>query len=697
MRNIFRLILFTFLIGSSFADQQPNILFIMSDDHAAHAIGAYGSRLAPLNPTPTLDALAGEGMLFENCYVHNSICTPSRACIMTGQYSNKNGVHTLGGRLTRDEQYLAIEMRKAGYQTAMVGKWHLKEEPNFDYYKVLPGQGKYHNPEFRVQGDQPWPKNMVKHDGMHSSDAITDSTLNWFKTVRDPKKPFFMMHHYKAPHDFFDYAKRYETYLEDVDIPEPESMWRQPEFGSIATRGHNDELLPHIGTSIGRRNPRRNYTKSWAKDPNLTDEQAKRLAYNEYLKRYLRCVKGVDDNLKRLFDYLKAEGLYDNTVIMYTGDQGFMLGEHDYMDKRWMYDESQRMPFLVRYPKSIKAGSSTDAIIENVDFAPLMLDFAGVKTPSYMQGRSFRAICETGTEPAGWKQAAYYRYWMHMAHHDNPSHFGIRTKEFKLIFYYGCGMKGENQTPPAWELYNLKSDPKEVKNVYDNPEYAGVVTKLKAQLLKRRKEVGDTDEDFPGIKKVVDEFWDYDEADRARAIQMSADYLNARTRGRTGKSKKPEVLKGGWVKPADSKAPLRKHKGVSEISRNGVYRIGQVGPSSFNVDNAYLLSGDVPPVKPHSFHTPEVKNPFVVVRLDQPRKVRFIKIGNRLGSHQERAEGLTVWASDDEKQWRRIWKAEKTEQDWLIDTGESLKCRFLKFGLERQGTLHLSKVTVFGE
>ncbi|MDP6848740.1 MAG: DUF4976 domain-containing protein, partial [Kiritimatiellia bacterium] len=313
------------------------------------------------------------------------------------------------------------------------------------------------------------------------------------------------------------------------------------------------------------------------------------------------------------------------------------------------------------------------------------------------QGRSFRAICETGKEPEGWKQAAYYRYWMHMAHHDNPSHFGIRTKDFKLIFYYGCGMRGEQQTPPGWELYNLKSDPKEVKNVYNNPEYAGVIAKLKKQLSQRREEVGDTDEAFPEIRKVVDEFWDYDEADRAKAIQISADYLSTRSRGRTGKSKKPTVLKGGWIKPTDSKAPLRKHKGVSEISRNAVYRIGQVGPSSFNVDNAYLLSGDAPPVKPHSFHTPEVKNPFVVVRLDQPRKVRFIKIGNRLGSHQERAEGLTVWASEDEKQWKRIWKAEKVEQDWLIDTGQSLQCRFLKFGLERQGTLHLSKVTVFGE
>ncbi|NQT86206.1 sulfatase-like hydrolase/transferase, partial [bacterium] len=213
--------------------ERPNILFIMSDDHAAHAIGAYGGRLAKLNPTPVIDTLAREGMLMENAFCTNSICTPSRACIMTGQYSHVNGVLDLGGRLDAEHQYLAIEMRKAGYTTAMLGKWHLKLEPNFDYYKVLPGQGKYHDPDFREKGKGAWGKNVVKMKG-HSSDCITDSTLAWLKT-RDKTKPFFLMHHYKAPHDMFTYAKRYESYLADVDIPEPASMWKQPYFGSIAT------------------------------------------------------------------------------------------------------------------------------------------------------------------------------------------------------------------------------------------------------------------------------------------------------------------------------------------------------------------------------------------------------------------------------------------------------------------------------
>jgi len=501
---------------------RPNIIFIMSDDHCSQAVGAYGGRLAKLNPTPTIDTLAAEGALFENCFVTNSICTPSRACIITGQYNHINGVHTLGGRITPENQTLAIEMRGAGYQTAMVGKWHLKEEPNFDYYKVLPGQGSYIDPTFKESTAGSWPKNVVRMNG-HSSDCITDSTLAWLKE-RDKTKPFFLMHHYKAPHDFFTHAKRYDTYLEDVDIPEPDCMWKQPNFGSIATRGHNDECLRYIGTSIGRRHVFRNYTKSWAKDSTLSDSQAKRLAYNVYMKKYLRCVKGVDDNLKRLFDYLKAEGLYDNTVIIYTGDQGFMLGEHDYMDKRWMYDPSQRMPFLVRYPKAIPAGTRSDAIIENIDFPALMLDFAGVETPDTMQGRSFRRICETGKEPDDWKKVAYYRYWMHMAHHWNPSHFGIRTKEYKLIFYYACDMKGGNQTPPGWELYDLQKDPTEVHNVYDDPAYAEVAKRMKQQLGDVRRTVKDTDEEFPEMRAVIEEFWDYDAEDRAKAIQISHDY-----------------------------------------------------------------------------------------------------------------------------------------------------------------------------
>lgn len=525
------------------SESKPNILFIMSDDHTSQAVGAYGGRLAGLNPTPTIDRLAAEGVVLENAFAHNAICTPSRACIMTGQYSAINGCPTLNEKLPAERQYLSIEMKKAGYQTAVVGKWHLKERPgSFDYYKVLPGQGFYFDPVFfetgatgKIERSNPYNPNRplkfgpdaVEMEG-HSTDCITDSALDWFKTKRDPNKPFFLKLHYKAPHDYFEYAPRYESYLADVEIPEPNNLRNLQNHGSIATRGHNDELMPYVGTSVGRRNLRRNYAEDkktpWAHlvDHSLSDAEIQAQTYQLYLKAYLRCVKGVDDNVARVIDYLKEEGLYENTVIIYTGDQGFYLGEHDYIDKRWAYEQSMRMPLIVRYPGGIPAGTRTDAIVENVDFAPLMLDYAGVETPDYMQGRSFRRIIESGVEPESWKQAAYYHYAMHMAHHDNPAHIAIRTKRYKLILFYGTGWRGEDSpdTPPAWELYDLKNDPGEDNNVYDNPEYAGIIASLKDQLKELRSEYKVDGPEF-AYNKVIEDFWEYDEDDRNRAIELS--------------------------------------------------------------------------------------------------------------------------------------------------------------------------------
>ena len=522
------------------AASKPNILFIMSDDHAAHGISAYGGRLAKIAPTPNLDRLAQEGALFQNAFCTNSICSPSRACVLTGQYNHVNGAVDLGGRVEPGKQMLAIEMKKAGYESAMIGKWHLKVEPkDFDYYCVLPGQGKYHGPSFRVRGDKPWGKNLIEFPNKHSTDAITDLTLQWLKN-RKTNRPFFLMHHYKAPHDYFENAERYESYLAEEDVPEPETLWKKDsDFGSLATRGNNDELIPHIGTSIGNRNPRRSYLRDLPQrfprefpenyDPvDYTDEQNTRFAYNAYLKKFLRCVKGIDDNLGRLFKHLEETGQMDNTVIIYTGDQGFMLGEHDYQDKRWMYEESMRMPFLVRYPKTVKAGQRFDTIIENVDYAPTMLDFANAKIPKTVQGRSFKSLLETGKEAEDWKKAAYYRYWMHMAHHDNPAHLGMRTKRYKLIYFYGCNYQGGYQTPAGWELYDMKEDPLETKNLYHNPKYAKLASSLKNWLAKVRLRVGDDGSHYPDCEKIVQEFWDYDEADQTKARKISAEYLARR-------------------------------------------------------------------------------------------------------------------------------------------------------------------------
>ena len=500
----------------------------------------------------------------ENTFVTNSICSPSRACVLTGQYNHTNGTFDLGGRVAGPNQALPIAMKKAGYQTAVIGKWHLKLEPSsFDFYQVLPGQGKYFNPSFRVQGDKAWPENNLYLKG-HSTDCITDLNLAWLKEKRDKDKPFFLMMHYKAPHDYFENAPRYETYLKDVDIPAPDSLWNShtDEFGSIATKGADKELTWKIGTSVGPRNLRRNYTQSLPnrfpnefppkfKSLDLSDKEKKKMAYNAYLRKFLRCVKGIDDNVGRVLKYLEETGELDNTIVVYTADQGFMLGEHDYIDKRWMYDPSSRMPFLVRYPAKIKAGLRSDAMVENVDFAPTLIELAGGEVPETMQGKSFKSILETGKEPSDWKKEAYYRYWMHMAHHDNPGHVGIRTKTHKLIFYYGVNYKGLNQTPPGWELYDLTKDPNENVNQYDNPEYADTVKELKQRLADLRKRVGDDGSHHPENEKILQEFWDYDQADRDKAIAIS--HKIAVTKGQ-----KPEIK----AKPKKKKKGEGKKKAV---------------------------------------------------------------------------------------------------------------------------------------
>ncbi len=543
----------TFLLGScqekksAPEKKQPNIVFIMADDHTTQAVGAYQSRLKDLNPTPNIDKIGRDGMIFDHCYVTNSICTPSRAAILSGQYSQANGVLDLEGILPKEKQHLPTEIKKLGYQTAVIGKWHLHNEPgSFDYYCVFPEQGKYFNPTFRTQGPKPWPQNTIKRTG-HSSDNVADLTLDWLKNKRDPNKPFLLMPQFKAPHDDFEYAPRYENYLADKWIPEPASMYYNANNGSIATRGKNDSLTRIIGSSVSRRNLVRHKGLSTWKDKNykefgnaqtLKEDAYKPFlhsnsemthtsrTYQEFMKHYLRCVKGVDDNVKRILDYLEAEGLMENTVIMYTGDQGFMLGEHDYVDKRWMYEEAMRMPLLIKYPNGIKAGQRQDALVNNTDFAPTILELAGGKKPSYMQGNSFASILKTNKKPADWRDATYYRYWMHMAHrHANPAHFGIRTKDYKLIFFYGkywvdtdnkeatwnkesWGNDFTRHTPVAWEFYDMNKDPKEMNNAYNDPAYAEVIKEMKVKLKQKRADLNEGDAKYPHIQKIIDAHWE---------------------------------------------------------------------------------------------------------------------------------------------------------------------------------------------
>lgn len=531
MRRIYFIILLMLIFfGCSNQTEQPNILFIMSDDHSFQGIGAYNDpRFRGLDITPTIDRLANEGMLFDRVFNTNSICTPSRATIMTGQYNHTNEVRDLYDPLPPEKQYLSNEFNKAGYQTAVVGKWHLRESPeSFDYYSVLPGQGSYHDPvlysrdegeikEIRFDSRLTRKVRAKEYQG-HSSDVITDITLDWLKNKRKKDEPFFLKYHFKAPHDLYENAERYNDYLEDVNFPMPQTGYER-DWGSVATRGHNDSLIHYIGSSLGKRNEIRNMGTDLGIDQSLPSEEYKNEAYQLYMKRYLRCVKGIDDNLQRVFNYLEKEGLMDNTIIIYTGDQGFFLGEKDFIDKRWMYEESLRMPLIVRYPKMIEPGSKNDWIINNTDFAPTMLDLAGIQKPSYMQGRSFVKALKGDSKPGDWRKAHYYRYWMHMAHnHNNPAHFGIRTDRYKLIFFYGTdyiktaeetndGNRYRADTPVAWELYDLQKDPNETTNIYEAMKGSDKLQELKSLLAEARRELGDTDEDYPHIKEIVSKFW----------------------------------------------------------------------------------------------------------------------------------------------------------------------------------------------
>lgn len=458
--------------------RRPNILFIMSDDHAANAIGCYGSWLADHVPTRNIDRLAKEGMRFTNCFVTNSICTPSRAAILTGQYSHVNGVYTLSDRFDGSRRHVARLLQAAGYETAIVGKWHLKSEPTgFDYWCVLPGQGRYYNPILIGKGG-----GRKRYEG-YSSDVIGQLALEWLKS-RKGDKPWFLMCHFKAPHRPWRPAERFAKLYEDVEMPEPPNLLDDYKNRSRAAA----RATLKIGENMGRVDLKRQ------KPAGLKGMALRRWAYQIYIKDYLRCVAAVDENVGRILDYLDRSGQSENTVVFYTSDQGMFIGEHGYYDKRFMYEESLRMPLLVRYPSEIRAGTVNDDMVLNIDFAPTFLDLAGAAVPSDMQGRSFRGLLR-GERPSDWRTAMYYRYWMHLAHHGVPAHYGIRTKRYKLIYYYGqpLGMRGAVRRPtePEWELFDLEKDPHEMKNVYDDPAYGDVVKRLKAELERLRRELGD--------------------------------------------------------------------------------------------------------------------------------------------------------------------------------------------------------------
>jgi len=469
------------------AAKRPNIIFIMTDDHASHAMSCYDSKI---NKTPNLDRIAKEGMRFDNCFCTNSICAPCRAVILTGKHSHINGVIDNRKRFDGSQQTFPKLLQKAGYQTAMIGKWHLKTDPTgFDYWSVLIGQGPYYNPPMKT------PNGTVKYTG-YTTDIITLLALDWLQHKRDKDKPFCLMYQHKAPHRNWQPGPEHLTMYDDVTIPEPETLFDDYSNRGRAAKEQDMSIEKTMNNSdlklVAPRNLTADQKKLWdaAYNPkneafrkaNLQGKNLVRWKYQRYMKDYLRCIASVDDNVGDLLEYLDESGLAENTVVVYTSDQGFYLGDHGWFDKRFMYEESLRMPFLVRYPKEIKAASVNKDLVQNLDFGPTFLDFAGVQVPKDMQGRSMRKVLQ-GKTPKDWRTSVYYHYHEYPAVHSVKRHYGVRTERYKLIHFY--------HDIDEWELYDLEKDPNEMKNVLADPAYADIVKDLKAELKRLRKKYKD--------------------------------------------------------------------------------------------------------------------------------------------------------------------------------------------------------------
>ena len=469
---------------------RPNILFIFSDDHAAHAISAYGSKI---NKTPNIDRIAAEGMLFNNCLVTNSICTPSRATILTGTYSHLNGTYNVGDRFDGSQQTFPKLLQKAGYQTAVIGKWHLESDPTgFDYWNVLIGQGPYYNPMMIENGQR------MKRQG-YTTDIITDMSLKWLKEKRDDNKPFILMCQHMAPHRNWVPGPAHMNDLKDVEIPEPQDLFDDYKGRASAAklaemtiaRDMNDGDLLIKPPQEMNAEQRELWQKAYGEEneayararDSMSEQQRTRWMYQRYIKNYVRCVASVDDSVGELLKYLEDSGLAKNTIVIYSSDQGFYLGDHGWYDKRFMYEPSLRTPYIVKWPGVIKPGSEATQLVQNLDFAQTFLEMAGVEQPKDMQGRSLVPLMR-GEAPGDWRDAIYYHYYDFPAVHSVRPHFGVRTERHKLIRYY---------TTDEWELFDLANDPREMRSVHDDPAYADVRRTLEEKLKTLQKQYADTD------------------------------------------------------------------------------------------------------------------------------------------------------------------------------------------------------------
>ena len=532
------------------ATQRPNIVYIMCDDHAFQCISAYGSPISKLAPTPNIDRIAERGMRFDRAFVENSLSTPSRACLMTGLYSNQNGQRQLGEGIDTTRTFFTEQLQQAGYQTAVVGKWHMGCDPKgFDYYHIYNDQGQYYNPQYK--GTDTDGKYIVEEG--YSTDLTTDHALSFIEH-RDASKPFCLLLHHKAPHRNWLANTKYFGMYDNVTFPMPETFyddyetrgsavrtqkmsvtkdmrWEQdfkvPEMLDTANADSWDSYLS-LMNEVNRMNPEQRI--AWGKyyfprnrrllEARLTGKELDEWKYQNYIRDYMSVIKSVDESVGRVLDYLDSHGLTDNTIIVYTSDQGFYMGEHGWFDKRFMYEESLRTPLLIAYPGHIQPGTVCNKLVQNIDYAPTFLDLAGISKPKELPGRSLTPLFKAGDKVKGWRNSIYYHYYDYPTYHMVRKHDGVRTDRYKLIHFYGAGgldavKENKYQRQPGTrehgcmtyltslgyfepkdsavnynELYDLQADPHELNNLYGKPGYEKITKQLQKQLTDYRKSIG---------------------------------------------------------------------------------------------------------------------------------------------------------------------------------------------------------------
>ena len=501
--------------------QRPNIIFIMADDHATQAISAYNHPISQLAPTPNIDRLANEGAIFKNNFCTNSICGPSRAVILTGKHSHVNGFRMNGNRFDGSQQTFPKILQKAGYNTSVFGKWHLHGEPEgFDYWNILQDQGNYYNPNFISVNPETKKVDTTMIHG-YATDIVTNDAINYLDKLKDSKQPFMMMVQHKAPHRNWMPALRHVNKYDDVKFPVPNTYFTNHE-GSTASKeqyqtiyrdmyeGHDLKMTKKKGSSELAHNPWKTdfermtpeQRQAWDNayqskndafhDANLNGNDLDLWKLQRYLQDYLATIAAVDEGVGKILDYLKENHLDENTIVIYTTDQGFYLGEKGWFDKRFMYEESLSMPMLMKYPKFIKPGTEITALTQNLDFAETFLDFAEVKIPEDMQGKSLKPLLNKSINDEDFRDAIYYHYYDFPAFHMVKKMYGVRTERFKLIHVY--------DDIDEWELYDLKEDPSEVNNVVYDEAYAEVKQILKQRLEELQAQYQVTNKEFEQAK-----------------------------------------------------------------------------------------------------------------------------------------------------------------------------------------------------